>query len=105
MIAVGGASVVTINVTDVNDNAPVLVANRATASLAEQVATVAVDTGITFTVSDADTLHTFSATDFTVSGDRRFEVVADGNNWKLQLKRGMSLNYENANGPVYRPHG
>ena len=93
----GGASVVTINVTDVNDNAPVLVANRATVSLAEQVATAAVDTGITFTARDADATSTFSATDFSVSGDRRFEVVADGNNWKLQLKRGMSLNYENAN--------
>ena len=88
---------VTINVTDVNDTAPVLVANRATASLAEQEATAAVNTGITFTVSDADANTSFAASDFSVSGDDRFEVVADGWRWKLQLKRGMSLNYENAN--------
>ena len=85
---------VTINVSDVNDNAPVLVAIQTTASLAEQTTTVAVDTGITFTVSDADVTSTFLATDFTVSGDDRFEIVADGNNWKLQLKTGATLNYE-----------
>ena len=88
---------VTINVTDVNEFAPVLTANQTTASLAEQVSTAAVDTGITFTARDADASSTFSAADFAVSGDNRFEVVANGNNWKLQMKRGSSLNYENAN--------
>ena len=88
---------VTINVVDVNEFTPVLTANQATASLAEQVATTAVDTGITFTARDADASSTFSAANFAVSGDNRFEVVADGDDWKLQLKEGMSLNYENAN--------
>ena len=88
---------VTINVTDVNEFAPVLAVNQTTISLAEQDATVAVDTGITFTVRDADASSTFSTSDFSVSGDNRFQVVADGNGWKLQLKRGSSLNYENAN--------
>ena len=88
---------VTINVVDVNEFAPVLTTNQTSASLAEQVATAAVDTGITFTARDADASSTFSAADFAVSGDNRFQVVADGNNWKLQLKRGSSLDYENAN--------
>ena len=87
---------ITINVTDINDNAPTLTANnnKTTASLAEQTATESVDTGITFTASDVDTNTSFSASDFTVSGDDRFEVVADGNNWKLQLIAGKTLNYE-----------
>ena len=92
---------VTINVTDVNEFAPVLTTNQTSASLAEQEATAAVDTGITFTARDADASSTFSAADFTISDangnvDRRFEVVADGNNWNLQLKEGSSLNYEDA---------
>ena len=87
---------ITINVTDINDNAPTLTANnnKTTASLAEQTAAESVDTGITFTAGDVDTNTSFSASDFTVSGDDRFEVVADGNNWKLQLKAGKTLNYE-----------
>ena len=84
---------INVNVTDINDNAPVLVANQARVSLAEQVATAAVDTGITFTASDADANTSFSASDFTVSGDDRFEVVANGNNWKLQLKADRWLDY------------
>ena len=82
-------SQVTVNVKDVNDNAPVLTANnnKTTASLAEQTAAGSVDTGITFTVSDVDTVNmSFSESDFSVSDavsgeiDNRFEVVADGDN-------------------------
>ena len=87
---------VTVTVTDINDNAPTLTATQATASLAEQTAATAVDTGIILTPSDPDGLHTFSDEDFTLSGDARFEIVAAGNDWKLQLKTGATLDHENA---------
>ena len=50
-------------------------------------------TGITFTVTGSSTGITSNS--FVVSDDR-FEVVADGNQWVLEAKVGLALNYEAA---------
>ena len=50
-------------------------------------------TGITFTVTGSSTGITSNS--FVVSDDR-FEVVADGNQWVLETKVGLALNYEAA---------
>jgi VCBS repeat-containing protein len=85
---------ITITVTDVNDNRPVLAATSGVVSLAENLA--GADTGIVFTVTDRDANNTFTSSSFTITGDQanKFEIVADGSNWKLKLKSGFFLNRE-----------
>ena len=102
---------VTVNVTDANEFVPVLagIQNVGFTCRAGR------DSGCRHRhhfhgARDADASSTFSTSDFTISDadgnvDRRFEVVADGNRWKLQLKEGRSLDYEDADDRSYRSQG
>ena len=99
---------VRITLTDANDNAPQYVdvdgtALTTTATVDERTSdnTAPIDI-LTFKFSDADTAGvnpTILASHFTVldasdAEDTRFHVVADGQNWKLQLKATAELDFE-----------
>ncbi|MDC1116174.1 cadherin domain-containing protein, partial [Alphaproteobacteria bacterium] len=87
---------VTVNVTDVNDSAPVVTATGS-ATVAENAAGADI-AGLSLAVADAD--RTNGATTWTVTDalgnslNNLFEVVRDGSNWKLKLKTGQSLDFE-----------
>ena len=100
---------VTINVRDVNDEAPVLadVGGVRTATIVENVE--GADAGdISFTVTDADADSSFTADSFTISAGagtspdtaEKFEVVRNGDKWDLKVRatdndnNPVSLDYE-----------
>ena len=100
---------VTINVRDVNDEAPVLadVGGVRTATIVENVE--GADAGdISFTVTDADADSSFTADSFTISAGagtspdtaEKFEVVHNGDKWDLKVRatdndnNPVSLDYE-----------
>ena len=87
---------ITINVTDVNDNAPLLIAYPSTANITENA--VASDSGVAFFVVDADidAVNSFEADHFIIAGEQssKFEVVDDNGTWRLKLKADQSLNHE-----------
>ena len=89
--------VVTITITDVNDNAPTVTTSN-TASLTEEVAGVAggTKTGFSITLDDKDSANNH---DFTILGgeDNRFDFVKDGttpNLWHLVLLEGQKVDRE-----------
>ena len=89
---------VVINVGDTNDNAPTLTITG-TGALVAQTSTEAVDTGYTFTVSDADATANINpdVTEGTFSvDDARFDVVAGDNagEWKLVLLTGQTVTHD-----------
>ena len=87
---------ITINVTDVNDNAPLLIAYPSTANITENA--VASDSGVAFFIVDADTdtVNSFEADHFAITGEQssKFEVVDDNGTWRLKLKANQSLDHE-----------
>ena len=89
--------VVTITITDVNDNAPTVTTSN-TASLTEEVAGVAggTKTGFSITLDDKDSANNH---DFTILGgeDGRFDFIKDGttpNLWHLVLLEGQKVDRE-----------
>ena len=94
---------VQINIIDVNDNAPSLTASGRGLILENVTAAL---TGITFSISDADTdaVNQFFWHHFTITGEitidpnnsigSKFEIREINSEWVLKLKEGESLDYE-----------
>ena len=86
---------VIITVADINDIMPV-VTQTGTATLAENAAGADV-TGLILSVDDVDTVNVFSWSITDADGNdlkHIYDIVADGNNWKLKLKAGQAVDFE-----------
>ena len=66
--------IITFTITNINDEAPTLATETTTANLAAGADTTDRDTGLTFTVTDADKM--FNNTGFTITGDQsgKFDI-------------------------------
>ena len=71
------AQQITIQLTDVNDNAPDIVVADAAPSVRERTASADTDIITDITVTDADTDKTYAQGDFALTGDSRFDFVWD----------------------------
>ena len=68
---------VTINVGDINDNAPDIVVADSTPSVTARTASADTDIITGITVTDADTGKTYAQGDFALTGDSKFKFVWD----------------------------
>ena len=92
-----------INVGDINDNQPTLTVVGTGALQQLPASETATDTGISFTLDDADKTANPPVTEgfFTVDDDR-FDVVSDGSGgWKLVLLAGKTVTYDADNPGIY----
>ena len=102
-----GQRTVIVTFKDINDNGPELTA-AGTGAIDADDSTTAMDTGITFTISDDDAASEVNPDiaegSFTVyqsdgvTEDTRFDVVAEGTDgtWKLVLLSGQTVTYDSA---------
>ena len=87
-----------IFIDDVNEGDPVIAVTGSPASFTERTASGNEATGVTFTISDADTGSTYTSSEIALSGDSRFDFVWDEamQSGTVVLKDTETLDYETA---------
>ena len=87
-----------IFIDDVNEGDPVIAVSGSPASFTERTASGNEATGVTFTISDADTGSTYTSSEIDLSGDSRFDFVWDEamQSGTVVLKDTETLDYETA---------
>ena len=87
---------VSLNIIDINDEAPIITPSATDLMLVEQniLAEQDTDLGVTLTVTDADAGTDFTQEDFTLSDDRfLLSQGQDNGTWKLHLRKDQKVDY------------
>ena len=90
-----------IFIDDVNEGDPVIAVTGSPASFTERTASGNEATGVTFTISDADTGSTYTSSEIALSGDSRFDFVWDEarQSGTVVLKDTETLDHDAATNP------
>ena len=90
-----------IFIDDVNEGDPVIAVTGSPASFTERTASGNEATGVTFTITDADTGSTYTSSEIALSGDSRFDFVWDEamQSGTVVLKDTETLDHDAATNP------
>ena len=90
-----------IFIDDINEGDPVIAVSGSPASFTERTASGNEATGVTFTITDADTGSTYTSSEIALSGDSRFDFVWDEamQSGTVVLKDTETLDHDAATNP------